>query len=108
MSQPTTITLQDLPIRSANVVGKVVEGEKSARLEAILVLPEKGQVKVLNELGARIWELIDGKNLVRDLVERITAEYAVSAEQAGQDIIAFLGELREKGIITLCTPGATG
>ncbi|MDD5467598.1 MAG: PqqD family protein [Anaerolineales bacterium] len=108
MNETQTITLDDLPMRVATVVSKVIEGDKTAQAEVILVLPEKGQVKVLNELGARIWELIDGENRVRDLVARITGEYAVDEQEARRDILAFLSELRTKGIITIYSQGDAG
>jgi hypothetical protein len=34
--------------------------------EAVVVLPDKGEVKVLNEVGAQIWALADGTRSVRN------------------------------------------
>ena len=44
----TDIHLDSIPVMLPTVVGRVVDEE------AVLVLPEQGQVKVLNQVGARI------------------------------------------------------
>ncbi len=53
------ISLDSYPVPTAAVVGRLVENE------AVLVLPEKAQVKVLNQVGARIWALADGRRTLR-------------------------------------------
>jgi len=65
------------------------------------VLPEKGQVKVLNEVGARIWSLIDGKRSIKEIVDVITQEYQVSADIAEKDTLSFIDELISKAMVQL-------
>ena len=67
--------------------------------EAVLVLPEKGEVKVLNEVGTLIWSLADGHHSVRQMVDIICATYDVSQDEAEADTLTFLAELQHKGII---------
>lgn len=88
-------TLDKYPIPSPGIVGRVVEHE------AVLVLPDKGQVKVLNELGARIWELANGKRPVREIVQHICDEYAVDVDVAQADTLEFLNDLEARGVIRL-------
>lgn len=88
------LDLDTRPAPNPTVVGRVVEGE------AVLVLPERGEVKVLNEVGARIWELVDGSRTVREIVDTICAEYDVEVAQAESDTLAFVAELESKGIIS--------
>jgi hypothetical protein len=89
------ISLEFIPILNPAVVGRIVSGE------AVIVLPLKGQVKVLNEVGARIWSLIDGKRTVSDIVSVIYKEFAVSEEEAMKDTRVFLKQLSDREIITL-------
>ena len=66
--------LDSYPVPNSKVVGRIVDNE------AVLVLPEQGQVKVLNEVGARVWKLTDGSITAREIAGKISAEYQV--EQA--------------------------
>jgi hypothetical protein len=97
----TMLTLDTYPIPSPDVVGRIINKE------AVLVLPDKGEVKVLNEVGARIWTLADGTRSVRDIAAAICAEYDVEPAQAEADVLAFLTELETRGIISLSPDSAT-
>jgi hypothetical protein len=89
------ITLDSYPAPQVNVQGRRLENE------AVLVLPDKGEVKVLNDVGARIWSLADGRLTVRDIVATICAEYQVTPAEAEADTMAFIAELEAKGIVTI-------
>lgn len=52
-------------------------------------------IYTLNEVGAWIWELIDGKRGLVDLKNSIVQEFEVSAEKAENDVIEFLNGLKE-------------
>ena len=69
--------------------------------EAVLLLPAKGEVKVLNEVGACIWSALDGKRTVADVVALVCSEYDVDHEQAAQDTLAFVGELLHRQMVLL-------
>lgn len=57
-------------------------------------------IYTLNEVGARIWELIDGKMEVREIKEKIVGEFEVTPEKAEKDIILYLQQLEKaKAII---------
>ncbi|HID86564.1 MAG TPA: PqqD family protein [Anaerolineae bacterium] len=89
------ISLDSYPLPNPAVVGRIVEGE------AVLVLPEQGQVKVLNEVGARIWALADGTRTLRRIAATLCHEYEVDLAQAEADTCAFAADLEAKGIISL-------
>ena len=91
------VSLDSYPVPNPAVVGSIVEGE------AVLVLPEQGQVRVLNEVGARIWALADGTRTVQDIVTAICTEYDVEPSQAEADALAFLPGLEAKGVISLAS-----
>jgi len=80
---------------ASSAIGRTIDDE------AVLVLPEQGQVKVLNEVGARIWDLADGSRTVRDIVAAICAEYEVEPAQAEADTLDFVAELVERGVVSL-------
>jgi t-SNARE complex subunit (syntaxin) len=89
------ITLNQIPKPVSGVTGQVVDGE------AVLVLPDKGEVKVLNEVGARIWELADGTRTIAEIAELLTQEFEVDIQKAQDDALIFLQQLEQKGVIQL-------
>ncbi|HLE71316.1 MAG TPA: PqqD family protein [Vicinamibacteria bacterium] len=47
----------------------------------------------LNEVGARVYELIDGKRPVGEIVEAIVTEFEVAHETAEADVREFITQL---------------
>ncbi len=50
-------------------------------------------IYILNEIAARIWELIDGTHSTEDIKNTILEEYDVTPEQADADIKEFIAAL---------------
>jgi len=67
--------------------------------EAFIVLPGSGQIKILNEVGSRVWELIDGTRTTEEIVGLIVKEYETTPEAARADVIEFLEELKANGML---------
>ena len=53
----------------------------------------------LNEVGARIWELLDGRRSLRAVLEALVEEFDVSEPQAEEDLIGVIEQLKEIGAI---------
>jgi len=96
------LNLDSVPSHSPDVVARVVRGE------AILVLTEQSKVKVLNELGTRIWGLVDGQQSIRQIAARLCQEYEVDPAQAEGDTLDFLAELLGRGLLEVRTPPSQG
>jgi len=62
-------------------------------------IADMNSVYTLNETGAFIWEQIDGKKSVRDLIEALIAEYEIDKETATRDIFSFIEDLNKYLII---------
>ena len=43
-------------------------------------------IYTINEPGARIWELVDGKTKVKEIKERILGEFEVTSDEAERDL----------------------
>ncbi len=72
--------------------------------ETILVpirnnIGELDNIYVLNDVGARIWELIDGKNDMKEINNAVCAEYDIAPEEAEKDVREFLKDLESVGAI---------
>ncbi len=50
-------------------------------------------ISTLNEVAARIWELIDGKMKVREIKDKIIKEFEATPQQAEKDLIEYLQQL---------------
>src|SRR3989441_10325308 len=53
----------------------------------------------LNEVGARIWELIDGDRSLQELRDAIVEEFEVSQTEAQEDLTVLLEQLKWIGAI---------
>jgi len=81
------------PRKHPHAASRVYEGE------AFIVLPQSGEYKILNRVGSRVWELIDGSRTAEEMARIIAEEYDVSLEQATGDVSEFLGELKSNGML---------
>lgn len=57
-------------------------------------------IYTLNEVGALMWELIDGDRSIKDIKDIILQEYEVTPEQADADIKEFIEDLEGGRLIT--------
>jgi hypothetical protein len=89
------LTLNSCPVPAEHVRSRHLEQE------AVVVLPDRGEVKVLNEAGARIWALADGSRTVRDIIAALCAEFEAPPVVVEADTLKFLAELQQKGLITV-------
>lgn len=64
-------------------------------------IADMNRLFTLNESGAFIWELIDGKKNLREIVERFTEEFDIESETATRDVLAFMENMSNYLIIRL-------
>ena len=60
---------------------------------------EMDSLYTLNDVGARIYELVDGTRSVREICDAIHQEFDVSREQAEADVVEFIEKLLSIGSI---------
>ncbi len=53
----------------------------------------------LNEVGARIWELIDGGRSVQQIEQLLLEEFDTTPELLEEDLLRLLDQLQELGAI---------
>jgi hypothetical protein len=78
--------------RNANFVYRKIENE------TILVpikdnVGDMGCIYNLNEVGAFVWEHLDGEKTLDDLKNMLTEEFDVSDQEAEKDLNQFVGDL---------------
>jgi Coenzyme PQQ synthesis protein D (PqqD) len=73
---------------------RVIEGE------AVILSLDSKVFRGLNAVGSRVWELIDGRRSVDEIVARVVAEFEVTPEVAARDVGTFVDQLLAKQLVT--------
>lgn len=91
-------------IKDDNLMARHIAGET-------LIVPIRNRIGdlnsiyTLNEVSARIWQMIDGRTRVQQIAEAISDEYDVTADEAACDVIEVLGSMQAEGLIRLAKEG---
>ena len=64
-------------------------------------IADMNSVYTLNETGAFIWELIDGKRNIEEIIGAVTLEYDINYESAREDVQFFLKNMSKYLIISI-------
>jgi hypothetical protein len=80
---------KDVPYRIIESQAVIVNQNKENKL----------MYHTINEIGTEIWELIDGKRTIKEIIEEIIKKYEIEPESAQKDIIDFIQELKEKDLV---------
>jgi len=92
--------LDKIPQKNTELAWRVIDSEA-----VIIPLDEQTsdseKINFLNETGTRIWELIDGKNSIKDIVVRIVKEYEIDEEEGKKEVINFIKKLERKNLVKL-------
>jgi len=89
------LTLESIPIPNPNILYRVIDDE------AVLVMPEQGKVKVVNEVGAVIWSLLDNHRTIQEIIQEICSQFEVDENTAEKDTIKFISDLVEREIVSI-------
>lgn len=86
-----------IPTRSPTTAWRIIEGE------AVILSMETKVLRGVNPVGSRVWELIDGRRSVEEIVGVIVEEFDVTPKVAEGDVNGFVRELLDKGLVTAVT-----
>lgn len=67
--------------------------------DAFLLNTRTNQYFLLEEVGARLWNLLKEGLPLREAYERIGKEYDVAPAQLEKDLLELLAELKENGLV---------
>lgn len=89
----TEVRLLDSVSIPPDVVFRELDGE------AVLLNLQTGVYFGLNEMGTRIWDLIQQDGSLAKTADAIEVEYDVARETLEGDLLALIGELASKGLV---------
>lgn len=69
--------------------------------EAVLLNLESGVYYGLDPVGARIWALLVQQHPLSTVCSIMLDEFEVERNELERDVLALVGELQEKGLLTL-------
>jgi len=95
MSAPIAIQMDSIVARDDKIFFHTADDE------AVMMSLERGEYYHTNPVGTRLWGLLETPKKVSDLCELLLLDYKVTPEQCAQEVLLFLNQLAEKGIIKL-------
>lgn len=81
---------------------RVIDGE------GVIIRQEEGELLVVNEVGARILELLSEGIPTAGLIDRITQEFTVGGADLTQDVHRYLSELESARVVEKAVQTETG
>jgi radical SAM protein with 4Fe4S-binding SPASM domain len=79
-------------VRSPNTTTRRIDGAN------VILRYDGSQLVVLNEVASRIWDLCEREDTPNAMAHRISAEYAVDASTALEDVDSFLSDSHHNGL----------
>jgi hypothetical protein len=69
--------------------------------ETLVLKLDTGRMGVLNQVGSRVWDLMDGTRSLGEIAQACAAEYEVDLGQVEADVMAYAQRLLEREMIVL-------
>ena len=81
------------PLRKPDLLWREVDGE------VVILSPDNKHLQVFNNVGSRIWALLDGNRDVAAIASVISAEYQEQCEIVEQDMLEYLEQLKRLDLV---------
>ena len=93
------IHLNGVYIPSENIVARVIEDELIIVPLVAGIADMEEELFTLNDTGKAIWEKLDGKTSLRDIVGILSREYKASKGEIEEDVLGLAEELLKRQMI---------
>lgn len=67
--------------------------------EVVILGMKEGTYFSVSAAAARIWTLLQTPRRLSDVVDTLTSEYDVPADQCAEDVLAFVEDLAARGLV---------
>ncbi len=68
--------------------------------EAVLLNLKTGVYLGLNQIGTRIWQLLQEDGALSRVMDVMLQEYEVTEEKLSQDLLNLVGQMEKQGLLT--------
>jgi hypothetical protein len=72
--------------------------------EGVVIRQQAAEVLVVNEVGARLLQLLDGKRSLAQVRARLAAEFEVEPAELERDVAAYVDALIAAGVVEEVMP----
>lgn len=93
MSSQTDLQLHTTIVRSPDQVSGDLDGK------IVLLSIENGQYYNMNEVGSRIWALLEESMTVSTLIDRLLTEFEIDRATCEKETFAFLAQLEKDKLL---------
>jgi hypothetical protein len=90
--------LKTIPSRSPSVVTRKT-GNEYVLVPVTDNIADMDSVFTLNETGAFVWDQIDGKKDLTEIINLVTAEFDIDSDSARGDVLDFISQMENFLII---------
>lgn len=88
-------TIESTIERSKEVIASEVENE------LVMMSLENGKYYGIDSIGGDIWKMVEAPLKVSEICERLMKEYKVDASICENDVLEFIEQLKEQGLIEI-------
>jgi hypothetical protein len=81
--------LSSVPVHSPSVVTRKT-GNDYVLIPVSNNIADMDSVYTLNETGTFIWEHIDGKNTILEIIDALTQEFEINKDTATEDVLSII------------------
>ena len=81
------------PKRKSSVVWRNVDGE------IVIISPDNKSLHTLNDIGSRIWVLLDGEHDLDKIASIISSEYGEEKEIVKKDLFGYIENLGQLNLL---------
>ncbi len=94
------VSLKQIPSHSASVVTRKT-GDEYVLVPVTGDIASMDSIYTLNGTGAFIWEQIDGKRSLEEIISLLTEEFDTDRETAENDVIVFVEEMIRLNVVKM-------
>ncbi|MBN1824246.1 MAG: PqqD family protein [Endomicrobiales bacterium] len=69
--------------------------------EAVILGMDDNSYYSINDIGTRMWELLNEGKTQKDIIEVVSAEYDVDPSRVRKDLGAFIRELKKEKLVNI-------
>ena len=86
---------------SEDVVAREIQGEfiLIPITSGVVDLDDEGAIFTLNETGKAIWDKLDGKKTLKDIVDELILDFEVSLPEIEKDVLGLIKELFKRKMV---------
>ena len=67
--------------------------------EVVLIDRDEGELVRFNEIGSEVWQAIDGRRTVEEIIDHVCDTFEVKRRRAHKDVIRFLTQLQRQELL---------